>query len=204
MSHLILNGESAQIDSALHTWQDMLANLESLQLGRDDVIASVHFDGDEVTNFRDDEALGVDLATVGEIRIVAKSRSELTQNTIEEAEKYLQNLQAAAVQVAEAFRCQQLTQANAGLQQLLSGIKMFVALLRGLDLYVSGIASAANESIDEILDPMAATLQEQIKAQGHQDWMLVADILEYELAAQLTAFEEILNSFKSRNGVSGR
>jgi hypothetical protein len=204
MSHLILNGESAQIDSALHTWQDMLANLESLQLGRDDVIASVHFDGDEVTNFRDDEALGVDLATVGEIRIVAKSRSELTQNTIEEAEKYLQNLQAAAIQVAEAFRCQQLTQANAGLQQLLSGIKMFVALLRGLDLYVSGIASAANESIDEILDPMAATLQEQIKAQGHQDWMLVADILEYELAAQLTAFEEILNSFKSRNGVSGR
>ena len=144
MSQLILNGESAQIDSALNTWQDVLANLESLQLGRDDVIASVHFDGDEVTNFRDEEALGVDVASVGEIRIVAKNRSELTLETIEEAEKYLQSLQAATVNVAEMFRCQQVSQANAGLQELLSGIKMYVALLRGLDLYVSGDSSVAH------------------------------------------------------------
>ena len=204
MSQLILNGESAQIDSALHTWQDVLANLESLQLGRDDVIASVHFDGDEVPNFRDGEALGVDVASVGEIRIVAKNRSELTLETIEEAEKYLQSLQAATVNVAEMFRCQQLSQANAGLHELLSGIKMYVALLRGLDLYVSGDSSAAHESIDDILTPMAATLQEQIKAQGHQDWMLVADILEYELAGQLTTFEEVLGTFKSKGGASGR
>ena len=204
MSQLILNGEAAQIDSAFHTWQDVLANLESLQLGRDDVIASVHFDGDEVANFRDDEALGVHLASISEIRIVAKNRQVITQETIEEAEGYLQSLKTATVLVAEMFRCQQLSQANAELQQLLSGIKMYVALLRGLDLYVSGAASAAQESIEEILDPMAATLQEQIKAQGHQDWMLVADILEYELAAQLSAFEEILTGFKSGDRESGQ
>ena len=34
--------------------------------------------------------------------------------------------------------------------------------------------------------------------------MLVADILEYELAAQLTAFEEVLGIFKSKGRESGR
>ena len=202
MSQLIFNGEPAPIDSALQTWQDVLSDLESLRLGRDDVIASVHYDGDEITNFRDDEALGVDVANIGEIRIVAKPRGELARETIDEAEKYLQSLQEATINVAEMFRRQQLAQANEELQQLLTAIKMYVALLRGLDLYISGVDSAARESIDEILDPMAATLQEQIRAQGHQDWMLVADILEYELAAQLTAFEDVLNRFKSGDAES--
>jgi len=188
---------------ALRTWQDLLSHLESQSLSRDEVITSVQFDGDDISNFRDEEALTTDLSPIEEVRVRAMARDELMRETIVEAEAYLRNLEAAAVNVAEMFRCQQLNQANKGLQELLSGIKLYVALLRGMDLSVSGLAGTC-EPIDKVLDPMAATLQEQINAQGRQDWMLVADILEYELAAQLTAFEEVLNGFKAARGVAVR
>ena len=203
MSRLVFNETSMPLGPALRTWQDLLSHLESQSLSRDEVITSVQFDGDDISNFRDEEALTTDLSPIEEVRVRAMARDELMRETIVEAEAYLRNLEAAAVNVAEMFRCQQLNQANKGLQELLSGIKLYVALLRGMDLSISGLAGTC-EPIDKVLDPMAATLQEQIKAQGRQDWMLVADILEYELAAQLTAFEEVLNGFKTARGVAVR
>jgi hypothetical protein len=203
MSRLVFNETSLPLGPALRTWQDLLSHLESQSLSRDEVITSVQFDGDDISNFRDEEALTTDLSPIEEVRVRAMARDELMRETIVEAEAYLRNLEAAAVNVAEMFRRQQLNQANSGLQELLSGIKLYVALLRGMDLSVSGLAGTC-ESIDKVLDPMAATLQEQINAQGRQDWMLVADILEYELATQLTAFEEVLNGFKAAKGVAVR
>ena len=203
MSRLVFNETAMPLGPALRTWQDLLAHLESQRLGRDEMITSVQFDGDDIANFRDEQILTTDLAGIEEIRVRSMARDELMRETITEAEAYLRNLEAAAVNVAEMFRCQQLTQANSSLQELLSGIKLYVALLRGMDLSVAGTAGTC-EPIDKVLDPMAATLQEQIKAQGQQDWMLVADILEYELATQLTAFEEVLNGLKTANGVTVR
>jgi hypothetical protein len=203
MSRLVLNETSMPLGPALRTWQDLLSHLESQRLSRDEVITSVQFDGDDISNFRDDNALATNLEAIEEVRVRAMARDELMRETIVEAEAYLRNLEAAAVNVAEMFRCQQLNQANNGLQDLLSGIKLYVALLRGMDLSVSGLAGTC-EPIDKVLEPMAATLQEQINAQGRQDWMLVADILEYELAAQLTAFDEVLNGFKTASGVAAR
>jgi hypothetical protein len=204
MPQLVFNGNLAPINPALHCWQDLLAELESRQLGANDVIASVHFDGDEVVEFRGSEALTMNLSTIDEVRVTAMGREEVAREAIAQAESYLRSLESAAVEVAEMFRCHKVQQANAGLQELLTGIKMYVGLLRGIDLSLSGAAASTNDLIDQLLNPMATTLEEQIKAQAKQDWMLVADILEYEVAAQLTGFESILTAFKSHSGVCAR
>jgi hypothetical protein len=204
MSQLVLNGNPTPISPAFQCWQDLLTELESQKLGADDVIASVHFDGDEVVQFRDAEALTVNLATVDEVRVTAVNRDQVVRETIGQAEAYLKNLETAVLEVAELFRRHNLPQANAGLQELLTGIKLYVGLLRGIDLSLQGSIAPTRELIDQVLDPMASTLEEQIKAQAQQDWMLVADILEYELAAQLKGFENILTAFKSHSGVLAR
>ena len=204
MSQLVYNGNLAPINPALQCWQDLLTELESQQLGQNDVIASVHFDGDEVVQFRESQALTTSLSSIDEVRVVALSREEIVRESITQAESYLRSLEAASIEVAELFRCHKVAQANAGLQELLGGIKMYVGLLRGIDLSLSGIAASSHDLIDQQLHPLAATLEEQIKAQAKQDWMLVADILEYELAGQLRAFENVVTAFKSQIGVCAR
>lgn len=201
MSLLAFNGNSAPLDPALQTWQDLLEDLESRQLGNDEVITSVQFDGDEIEHFRDESALALQLKTVDEVRIVAMGRREMLQSALRDAETHLEALETGVVEVADLFRTQQLNQANSCLHQVLSGIKMYVALIRGIDLSLTGLPKP-NADIDKLCEPLVLTLEDQIKAQAQQDWALVADILEYELANHLTAFHGVLETFKSAVGAA--
>jgi hypothetical protein len=200
MSQLTLNGNHTPIDHGFQTWQQLLADLESNRLTDNEVIASVHFDGDEIMNFRQDEALKLPLDSIQEVRVEAIGRNEMLSDAVQEAEAYLASLNASMLEVAEKFRNGKPDQANPRLQQVFEGIKMFVALLRGVELSLDGPASAQGSTVEKTLEQMGKTLHDEIKAQTQQDWTLVADILEYELASDLHAFEEVLAGFKSRIG----
>ena len=200
MSQLAFNGNTTPIDGGLHTWQELLTDLESKRLSEDEVISSVHFDGDEVVYFRGDSALKVELDSVHEVRVEAIRRTEMLSGAVQESEAYLTSLKTSMVEVAETFRSGKPDQANARLQQVFEGAKMFVALLRGVELALPG---ASDESaVEKTLVQMGTTLQGLIKAQSEQDWTLVADILEYELASDFNTFEEILSGFRSRVGLN--
>jgi hypothetical protein len=45
---------------------------------------------------------------------------------------------------------------------------------------------------------MGPTLESLIESQSQQDWILVADILEFELLANVSGFEQSLAAFKQR------
>jgi hypothetical protein len=202
MTQLAFNGNNLPVDPALHTWQELLTVLESRQLNENEVIASVHFDGDEVLNFRREDALNVRLSVVQEVRVEAMGQREMLRGAIQEAETYLPTLRASMLSVAELFRSERLDQANTQLQELFNGMKMLVALLRGMELSLSGVAAASESKVEQALRQMGATLEDQIKAQTQNDWMLLADILEYDLVPCLQAFDEILGGFKSQLGLN--
>jgi hypothetical protein len=202
MTQLAFNGNSLPVDPALNTWQELLTDLESRQLSDSEVISSVHFDGDEILNFRREDALSVELNRIQEVRVEAIGQSEMLRGAIQEAGAYLPTLRTSMLNVAELFRGERLDQANAQLQEVFNGIRMFVALLRGMELSVSGVAAAKESKVEQALQQMGAVLEEQIKAQTQKDWMLVADILEYDLAPALQTFEEILKGFKSQLGLN--
>jgi hypothetical protein len=201
MTQLAFNGHSTSINPAFNTWQELLADLESKHLGKDDVIASVHFDGSEVLNFRRNEALTVPLRSVHEVRVEAIGQAEMLRGAIQEADTYLATLKTSMLDVAELFRGERVDQANPRLQQLFEGIKMFVALLRGMELSLPA-GSAGESTVEKALGKMGAVLEDQIKAQTAKDWMLLADILEYDFAPCLQTFEEILSGFKSQLGLN--
>jgi hypothetical protein len=45
---------------------------------------------------------------------------------------------------------------------------------------------------------MGPNLESLIEAQGQQDWILVADILEFELSASMSSFEPVLVALKQK------
>jgi len=196
MSQLQLNGVDTPIDPSLQTWRELLIELESRRLSQDHVISSVRFDGDEVTHFRVDGVLDLRLESIEQIRVEAIATKAMLQDAVREAEGYLLSLEASLVDVAEAFRNGQTEQANLKLQHIFAGVKMQIALVRGIELSLSPVAQNGASRVEETLDQMGPTLQELIVAQTQQDWTLVADILEYELVAQLGSFEGVLSGFK--------
>ena len=202
MSQLAFNGNYTPIDRGFQTWQELLAELESKRLTENEVIASVHFDGDEIVHLRGDDVLKVQLDSIQEVRVEAVGRNEMLRGAVQETEAYLASLKTSMLDVAETFRNGRPDVANPRLQQVFEGIKMFVALLRGMELSLYGHSFSKESFVETALVQMGKTLNDEIKAQSQQDWTLVADILEYELVSDLYAFEEILAGFKSRIGLN--
>jgi hypothetical protein len=196
MSQLHLNGVDTPIDPSLQTWRELLLDLECKRLSKDHVISSVRFDGDEVTHFRGDGTLDLRLESIEQIRVEVIATKQMLQDAVREAEGYLLNLEASLVDVAEAFRNGQAEQANLKLQHIFAGIKMQIALVRGIELSLPPVGQSGTSRVEETLGQMGPTLQELIVAQTQQDWTLVADILEYELVAHLGSFEGVLSRFK--------
>jgi hypothetical protein len=195
---LEINGINLPVHPALHTWQDLLQELESKHLGQGKMISSVRFDGNEVLQFREAECLSRPLQYLGDIQVQASPMEDMVKSAITEAEGYLVTLQTSLVEVAEAFRRQLANEANNKLSQVFEGIKMLAALLQGVELSLSGQYHQGPSSVAVILGEMGPTLESLIESQGQQDWILVADILEFELLANVSGFEQSLAAFKQR------
>ncbi|MFN8008431.1 MAG: hypothetical protein U0V70_15700 [Terriglobia bacterium] len=196
MEQVEINGTNLPISPSIQTWQDLLLELETKHIGEREIIASVRFDGNEILEFRDRAILDRSLQSIGEVRIQAILLEEMVKQAILDAENYLVSLQTAMVDTAETFRLRQLDEANDKLSQVLQGIKMFVALLQGIELSLRSSNRLPGERISQLLNGMAPTLEGLIESQTHKDWILVADILEFELLANLAGFEESIAEFK--------
>ena len=195
---LEINGINLPVHPALHTWQDLLQELESKHLGQGKMISSVRFDGNEVLQFREAECLSRPLQYLGDIQVQASPMEDMVKSAVTEAEGYLVTLQTSLVEVAEAFRRQLANEANNKLSQVFEGIKMLAALLQGVELSLSGQYHQGPTSVAQIFAEMGPTLESLIESQGQQDWILVADILEFELLANVSGFEQSLAAFKQR------
>jgi len=197
VSQIEINGVQTTINSGLSTWRELLTELESTRLTRGQVIASVEFDGDEVLQFREEDVLIRPLHGIGQIRIAAVGMKQLALSAVEDATRYLQSLELSIVDVAECFRNQLVDQANIKLRQVLEGMKLFVAILRGIELSLD-TAPNSTSVVEAGIEQMKPTIESVIEAQTANDWALLADLLEYELTASLSSFEPTVAEFKSK------
>jgi hypothetical protein len=202
MTQLAFNGSTAPVNPALSTWEELLTDLEASKLAENEVITSVHFDGDEILHFRNVDALSIPLNSLQEVRVEASGRNEMLRSAVQDAQSYLSSLKSSMFEIAEMFRSDRSDQGNARLHQRFEGLKTFIALSRGIELSLCGISTTEGSVVEKAIEQMAPTLEDQIGAQAQSDWMLLADILEYDLVPNLKAFDDILAGFKARLGLN--
>jgi hypothetical protein len=202
MPELEINGISLPINPAISEWRELLEELESSHLEPGKVIGAVHFDGIEVNEFRNQSVLTRPIESIGKVRIEVIPLKEMVKTALIESETYLLNLQTALVDIAETFRQGRTDQANSRLTQAFEGIKMFVALLRGIELALANTPNKLPSTVEQIFEEMTPTLESLIEAQTQRDWILVADILEFELLANLTGLERAQVEFRQLLGLT--
>jgi hypothetical protein len=202
MPELEINGINLPVGPEVHNWNQLLQELESKHLRRGQAIVSVRFDGDEIIQFRSSEYLDRPLHSIGEVRIEAKPLQLMAKDAVQDAHRYLVNLQSSLADVADAFRNQLIDQANSKLSETFQGIKMLVSLLEGIELSLTGQYKSGSTQVENAVVEMGPTLESLIEAQTQQDWILVADILEFELICNLTALEQTVQDFKQKLGAS--
>ena len=194
MTICTMNGSAQDAGSGLETWGQLLAALERGNGPGRPVVTAVRFAGVDQPTFREPAVLAVDLSAAEPVDVDASSFEDIVASARQAARNGLETLTVTARSAARAFRLHDLPSAHRGLGDFVTTFRLLAAL--------TDTVSLANEPLgDHALDAQGAHLLAQLVASlesllafnENEDWISVADVLEYEIADTLPRWTTLMN-----------
>lgn len=196
MPRIVVNGKEHGDSSAFRTWGDLLEFLDGDLSPRGEVVTEARLNGVEQPTFREPAVTQLALADIDLVEVEAARPSALAARSLGEAVVALSTLQDASRQIAAAFRGNDLKTANGGLVDLADGLRMLAALVGavslGLRMDVHDLPD--EQSVNSTIAELGMHIETLINAQRNQDWVAVADILQYDVEPALDKWRPVLDS----------
>ncbi len=184
MPRILIDGTDYEATPEPLTWGALLERLDAALAPRGVIVTDVRFDGIDEPAFRDRPALDRPLAELAVVEVTSGTPAALMDRCLAEALASLDPLAAAAAGVGEQFRGHDIAAACDGLVQLIDGMGSLVGILgaAGATLGVDfQRLQCGDEPASARLVELATFLETLAGAQESEDWITVADVLQYDV-----------------------
>jgi hypothetical protein len=196
MARVIVDGLPRVLGPPTETWGDLLDLLDQELLTTGRIVTAARFDGVDVPAFREPAETARRIRDFAEVAVEAGTPAMLLERCLGEASEALDGLCQAALTVADAFRRPDVAAANAGLVDLAEGLQVLLSIIgaAGLALRVDlQQFSAEGLPVTARLGELTEYLEQAVSAQQAEDWVTVADILQYDIEASLRRWRGVLD-----------
>jgi len=198
---IFVDGKEFQGELGGATLQDMLGDLADRALGQDATMREIKINGQPFEEARLGPADRLGRENVQRLEVETIPAREMALHFLTNADAYLATIAQAVPQVAELFRVGDEQEASERYLSLLEGLGLFLQMLQAsrdvLELDFSREV-AQGRSAEEMLEQLSTKVQELLNAQESQDWVLLADVLEYDLAGELAHWQGFLPTLKGQ------
>lgn len=195
MVTIVMDHAPHTIDSAARTWGELLGRLDRDLTGSGRIVTEVRLDRVEEPAFRDPVLAGRELSAISHIGIRTGTPDALMRSCLEEAIVGIDALSDATIRIGDGFRRGDLECANRDLAELARGIATLVTIVGAAGLAMRTRSMDVGEAATEIPDAVNELdrfLQDLIVAQRDQDWITVADVLQYDFEPALRRWRGVL------------
>jgi hypothetical protein len=199
MQRILMNGVEESTIAPCNHWGELLDYLDRSAAGAGKVLTAVRFDGVDQPSFRDPESAGRPLNTLVVVEAEAMAPGALLDASVGEAIAAAKALAAGAERVGEAFRGFDVSRASQDLQELATGIGTVVAIAHALSQAVGvGLDAVGRDgrTANDLLESLSSQTDELIRARESEDWITVADIIEYDLAPLLHQWPAVFETLR--------
>ena len=144
----------------------------------------------------DREALQKNPSDIGSLEVELANLKDLVATNIANALDYLKKLIPGFEQAADLFRTGNEQEANKYYLQILDGIDWFsqvVSVIMEPDEDETELPDADSESLQIRQKKLTDLMSQMLEANQNKDWVLLADILEYEMVPFYKDWETILS-----------
>jgi hypothetical protein len=202
MPNVFLNGSPYALDPIPATWNDLINGLDR-RLETDGLaIAAVRFDGVDEAGFRDAAQLARPLTPSLIVEVDAEPQGALILRCLDEASASIPEIAQAAIDLAANYRLVDVTEANAQLGIFAEALSNLMALVAAagqvlrVDLLTAppragGLAAA------DVIPQLDAALKALAEAHAGQDWITLADGLEYDVAPLVSHLSGLVDHLAS-------
>ena len=195
---LLINGKEKTLSCSGESLGDLLLYIEKNEMAQGSVVRSIQIDGQK---FPPDESATrkTPLSKIETLEIEISTLPDIINQNIENADAYLIRLIPGIEKSVELFRMGNEQEAN----------KFFINIIDGIDWLsqVLDMVLAAKEispdtvfngkSIQNRRASLVDFTQQMVDANKNQDWVLLADLLEYEILPYYQEWSDILPQFRS-------
>jgi len=166
---------------------------EHMQPGK--VITAVKLNGTGYSEKNPHDAADVPMKDIETLEIDTMSAEEMARHFFRNGGKYLDLLIRGAEKISELFRIADETEANEHYSEYLENLRLFLQMVaesRGaLHLNFSSIPFQ-KATVEDGVQKLSGVMDQMLKIQENEDWVMLADLLEYELIPLLKEWNEIL------------
>ncbi len=170
------------------------AAYDSKLIAEDQIVLSIEIDGNN-HELEDEKIKGAafDFSSIGELKISTKRALDVLKESLDGGGESCRNLAEDSKRIAELFRSQKLADANESYSSLITNIEETLGYLFQLQEHILNMAGTVNnDRFDEIWKRFHDVAEETITFQEDSDWVMLADLLEYEFSEIFSDFSEYL------------
>lgn len=200
MPNILLDEEPLDPAKAGRTWGELLGWLDAALESRGLIVTDVRFDGVDEPAFRDPNALDVHLGDFATVEVTSGTAASLMDRCLAEAAASIDPLCGAVAAVGEQFRGFDVAQANASLVEIAESLSTLVGIVgaAGLALKVDlRHVMSEDRPVSAMVQEMSGFLEVMVEAQQSQDWISVADVLQYDIEPALRRWAPAFEAFSS-------
>jgi hypothetical protein len=179
------------------SFEKLLDHIEEYDLPPNSVIRSIHVDGLPITtNSLKEDSSGIfkEMENRDKVEIVTGTIHEIALDSISEAMDYLDRVETATPSLAAGFQISPGPEAFESLRELYEGFYWLTLLMDKLetnfhlsldDISIQGMPAREHHQ------KFISILKQLIDSQERGDFVLVADLLEYEVLPQAPIWKEM-------------
>jgi hypothetical protein len=197
MARVLVNNEATPVETGLKTWGELLSWADRTSAGRGQLVTAVRLDGVDEPSFRDETLASRPIEALATVEFDAASPADLVTESLDEGRAGLNGLRDHALEVARRFRGTRVGYANQGLAEFTQGLATLVSLVEtlgeALGLPIETLA-VDDTPVAALIDAMGEPLHALGQAQAQEDWVTVADILEFDLEPALARCEPFFDA----------
>lgn len=195
-----VNGAETPVENGLHTWGDLVASLDASLVRNRHVVTSVRIDGVEEPAFREPSLSATRLSAFTRIDIETGEPQVLARRSLGDAALALEELGAAARDVADRFRGEDIDLARLGLEQVSQNLLLVLRVVAAAGLALRRELESPGQhglSMSALTSELDGFIRQLVEAQHAGDWLRVADVLEYDVSPVLARWRRGLADIAS-------
>lgn len=165
-------------------------------------ITNVKLNGEDITGKDWERFAHLTAGDIRNLEIETGDMEQLALETLNSLFEFTGNLVNELKRVTELFRLGNAVQGGDVFSRAIDGIQLVnhasAMIERNLGIDPSGSQGNGN-TLTQQLNNLQPILEDMFSAQKDQDWVLLADLLEYELIPHFEEREKLLRSWREKN-----
>jgi len=189
---IVIDGRQSEISLGnFVNLEEILVKVMEEEIQEDRIVTDVLLNNENFSEIYPHQAEDIASADVQSLEVRTVSAHQMAGDVTGELYTVLRIMQSGCTRVAALFRQADLAEALEVLQDLLDVTRHFLATISILS---EGFPASKGAELEKASAELDGLISEMCDVMGNQDWILLADLLEYEMQPACKNWNDVLAS----------